>query len=73
MGLFTHYRPHRQDTVRAAYVHHVCLNYRPAKADLLLSTTDESERYKSHEILNAHIQSGLSESCCLCPNREDMK
>lgn len=25
MGLFTHYRPHRQDTVRTAYVHHMCV------------------------------------------------
>lgn len=54
MGLFTHYRPHRQDTVKAAYVHHVCLDYRLAMTDLLLSTRDESERDNT-EILNSHI------------------
>ena len=39
MGLFTHYRPHRQDTVKTAYVCHVCLNYRQAMTGQLLCTT----------------------------------
>lgn len=46
MGLFTHYRPHRQDTVKTAYVCHVCLNYRQAMTGQLLSTAagDVQER-----------------------------
>lgn len=45
MGLFTHNRPHRQDTVKTACVRHVCLNYRQAMTGQLLSTAarDESE------------------------------
>lgn len=73
MGLFTHHRPHRQDTVRAAYVHHVCLNYRPAVTDLLLSTTDESERHNTHEILDAHIQLDCRELLSLHPRRHKLE
>lgn len=44
MGLFTHYRPHRQDTVKTACVCHVCLNYRQAMTGQLHSSArDESE------------------------------
>lgn len=44
MGLFTHYRPHRQDTVKTAYARHVCLNYRQAMTGQLLSSTIRHER-----------------------------
>lgn len=46
-ALFTHYRPHRQDTVKAAYVHHVCLNYRQTTTGQLLSSHMRDEKQNS--------------------------
>lgn len=69
-GLFTHYRPHRQDTVKTACARHVCLNHMQATTGQLLSTAggDGSEWYNAQKITENYdilILSRQSEHCCL--------